>query len=94
MNELGALRLQAVTRALFDKLSAGVTKGTLRQRFARWQQCLALWALEKLPDVYTLRFPAPAIPGEEIKGLLRARADWNPLGIDGIAVDRLTCVRK
>lgn len=94
INELGSLRLQAVTRSLFDALSEFVTKGSLRPRFARWQQCLSLWAMEKLPDVYTLRFPVPAIAHDEVKAVLRCRVDFNPLGIDGVAVDRLNCVMK
>lgn len=92
LNELGALRLQNMSRDLFEKLSEAVSRGSLRPKFARWQQVLAIWSLEKLPDVYTLRLHGPVIPGSELKALLRCRSDFNPLGIDGIAVERVNCV--
>jgi hypothetical protein len=94
LNELGALRLQGVSRGLFDALASFVTSGSMRQKWLRWNQCLSVWTLEKLPDVYTLKFPTPVISPSELKGLLRARVDFNPLGIDGIVLDRLNCVAK
>ncbi len=92
LNELGALRLQSLTRSLFDQLSAVVKHGSLRPKFARWQQLLSVWSLEKLPDIYMLKLFAPVIPAAELKSILKCRVDFNVHAIDGVAVDRLTCV--
>lgn len=78
----------------FDTLSSRMSRGSLRSQFTRLQQCLSLWSLEKLPDVYLLKFHSPAIGAGEVKALLRVRADFNPLGVDGVMLDRLQCVKE
>ena len=90
MNELGGLRVHAITRTIITTLASLRGNAAVRPHFSRLQQIVTLWTLEKLlPDVYDVRFPRPVLSLADVRSVLKCRCDFPPAAVDALAVDRL-----
>lgn len=96
INEYGALLLAAELRDIEARLSSYTRSGTtlVRKYFTYLEQCMDIWTLDALSDIYSLAFPVPLLSKEEIIQLLHQRVGLikSTTALEAIQWEKVKCI--